>query len=110
MISNALNIYTNQTLVNNLITNPAQNVNSIVPDYLSNDFSQYNDTIEDYAEISQEAINAYKADVASGSLNVYYSSNNFLYDRMTTANSGSNKVYGISASTMLGFVNSYIRY
>ena len=108
MISNFVNLYTNQTLVNNLITSPKPNVNSIVPDYLSGDFSEYKDTIDDYAEISQEAIDAYKADVAKGSLQTYYSSNNFLYDHMTTAGSNKNKIYGMNADIMLGFVNRQI--
>lgn len=101
---NALTNYTNSVLVNNLITSPVKNVNSIVPDYLSAGSYEYKDVLEDYAEISQDAIDAYYADVASGALNSQFMSDNLVYDSMTTDKNPSGITNILSPELMLGYI------
>jgi len=84
-------------------------VDSAVTDMLTSDSAstEYSNVIQDYADVTQEALDAYQKEIDEGTVkNPQNSSTNFLYNSLINGKSSSSGASSILDTT--GIINSYL--
>jgi|GEM_PF-6347354 len=102
----SVNNYANQMLISSLFgssstSSSTSSIDDLISDYVSvSDNSTYGDTIQDYAEVTQDAIDAYQDEVNKGTTyNAALQSMSVAYNYFI--NNSSSNSNGISASIIL---------